>query len=695
LGPANGSHTMIGSSDVAPVLMQRQIDALRGQLRTTRSAQFRRLYEQCDWYRTQEPPREHPLASITYFGPAAANLALAYRLTGQRGYLDEAWRWIERAIGFPHWGRANLPDRDLDAAWLLHGMSLAYSWLQDDLGAERAERLREKLELQGSRLFDYAVQTEGEWWSSSYWQNHNWICYAGLAAAGYVLGHREWTERAKDNFAIVFEQLPADGSDSEGVVYWRYGVPWLAVFLDLLESVEGLDWWHKAPFLSHTFDYRLHQCAPGFEQNIDHGDCHDRRSGHSIALYYKLASVYAIPQAQYLADLVADRFFWHEAYASGVRPGIMAEAFLELLWFDPDAKSVAPDDGTPTSAYFADLGLAVARTSWGDDAAMVSFKSAPGGGQHAWDEAEKARKSKGWEILNAGHHHPDAGSFVYIVAGQFIAIDEGYSSRKRAEHHNTILVDGKGWSHEDTYHIYRDMSYGQRPTMTDVFTADGMLHATANTAPMYAPELGVTHVERTLVFTPRGRLVVRDRLAARVPRRWTLLAHADWPAEPVPGADGSFSIRSGPARAWLNAMPGSTPTTTIRRVTSVQANPTSSTPGLEILKTMHTVAMTTAAVERAELFTVFEPGDHQSTRAAIAESIEGVAGRLIRLGDERVYLSDADRVLDVEGVSGQARSVIVCGADHARIAVVAATDLDVDGRHIWSSEQPFTGVITR
>ncbi|WBB47786.1 hypothetical protein O3597_22035 [Verrucosispora sp. WMMA2044] len=176
-----------------PLLIGDRLDELRAALTTTHTAQWRRLYEQCDWYRGQSPPTEHPTASITYFGPAAMNLALAYRLTRQPGYLAEARRWISTAVAFPHWGKAKLPDHDLDAGWLLHGLSLAYSWLRDDLPGDEADALRAKLLLQGERMYDFAVQTEGTWWSSSYWQNHNWICYTGLAAAGYVLDQRRLT----------------------------------------------------------------------------------------------------------------------------------------------------------------------------------------------------------------------------------------------------------------------------------------------------------------------------------------------------------------------------------------------------------------------------------------------------------------------------------------------------------------------
>ena len=426
---------MADAPQVAPrrlLLDDARLADLRSRLAGDLAPQWRRLAEQCDLYRRTAPPAEHPLASITYLGPAAANLALAYRQTGQEHYLEEAWRWISAAVSFEHWGRAHMPDHDLDAGWILHGLSLAYTWLGDDLGPERSELLRAKLALQGERLYDFAVASEGSWWSSSFWQNHHWICHTGLATVGYALGERAWTERAKAAFATVVDVLPADGSDMEGVVYWRYGVPWLATYLDLLQHTEGVDWWDRCRFLANTFWYRLHQAAPGYEEIVDHGDCHDRRSGHSVALYRILAARYGLGEAQWLADTVADRFFWREAYESGVRPGVLPEAWAELLWYDAAVVPVDPAGSVPAQAAFDDLGLLVHRTSWADDATLLSFKSSPGGGRTAWETSRRLDAERGWDTLSAGHHHPDAGSFVLASRGAWLLVDEGYSNRKRA-----------------------------------------------------------------------------------------------------------------------------------------------------------------------------------------------------------------------------------------------------------------------
>ncbi|MEV5962147.1 heparinase II/III family protein [Kribbella sp. NPDC051952] len=660
------------------MLLLGDLDQLKASLTTTHRAQWRRLYEQCETYRQQVPPVEHPTASITYFGPAAANLALAYRLTGQRHYLEEAWRWISTCIAYPHWGKAKLPDHDLDAGWLLHGLSLAYSWLGDDLEADRAEQLRAKLALQGERLYEYAVQTEGSWWSSSYWQNHNWICYAGLATAGYALDQPDWTKRARDNFETVLALLPADGSDSEGVVYWRYGVPWLAVYADLLQRTEGVDVWSGCDFLANTFRWRLHQSAPGFEENIDHGDCHDRRSGHSVALYYRFASAYQDGQAQWLADRVADEYFWREAYASGVKPGVMPEAFYELLWFDPTVQPVDPSAG-PCTAYFPDLGQVVSRTSWDSDATALSFKSAPGGGNGAWDAAERYRRERGWETLNAGHHHPDAGAFVLISEGAFLAVDDGYSNRKRAEHHNLVLVDGQGWRGEDRYHVYKDLPYDARPTLTDVLAVDGFVHATASTAAMFDPELGVRRVDRTMVVTPRGRLVIRDELAADQPRTWTWLLHSDWPSEQV--SDRVHALRSGPGQAWVTRFHDDVAVETSQ--TTIEANPTASTPSLSITKHLQRLSWTTPAQATASFLTAIEP------TSALAPGEPSARGgeRSVEFEGEQVWFGP---VIGAGGMIATATAVIRSGD---RLAVVGATHLSLDGRKLHESTEPFTGVL--
>ncbi|QNS07856.1 hypothetical protein [Streptomyces xanthii] len=646
-----------------------------------RPGQERRLLDEAARHRALTPPARHPRESITWLGPAAAHPALAYRITGDPAHLAEAERWIGAAVRLPHWGRAHLPDHDLDAGWLLHGLALAGHWLGGALSPDLTDLLRHKLLVQGRRMYEFAVETEGRWWSSSYWQNHNWICHAGLATAGYVLGREKWTERAKSNLGRALDALPADGSHAEGVTYWRYGVPWLAAHLDLLEECEGLDWWGRGGFMEHTFGFRLHQSAPGFAEQAGHGDCHDRRSGHSVALYRKLAARFGIGEAQWLADLVDRELRDGEIELSGVRPGIRAEAYLEYLWHDPAVVPVAPQD---THAHFPDLGLLTSRTGWDGAATFVSFKASPGGGHQAWEASARHRAEQGWETLNCGHHHPDSGSFVLASQGAFLAVDEGYSNRKRAAHHNLLLVDGQGFAGEDRYHVYEDLPYARQARMRDALAGGGWLHGTAELAAMYPDELGVRRLDRTLVCTPSGRLVLLDEGQADTPRTWTFLLQTDAPT--TAAEDGRDRlIEAGDARAVLRRLaPDAVRITS--EPTRIEANPTASTPELSITRTQHTLRLTTAALDRARLLTTIEPGAGPATARAVPH---GVAFDTPD-GPETVLLSPGEHER-VEACGWAADAAALLLAPGREPYVVAARRLARDGHLVREWTEPYTG----
>ena len=645
-----------------PLLLAGHEERLRDESTGVRSPQFRRLLEECERYPGVSLPDEHPLASITYFGPGAANLALAYRMTGQEHYLTELRRWLAPPLSFPHWGKANMPDHDLDAGWLLHGLSLAYSWAGEALPEDERIALRDKLLLQGRRLYEFAVESEGGWWSSSYWQNHNWICYAGLATAGYVLREEfpeatAWTERAKENFETVLSMLPEDGSNNEGVVYWRYGVPWLVSYLDVLKEAEGIDWFATNDYLRETFWYRLYQAAPDMERIVDHGDCHDRRSGHPVAMYYKLAAEYRIPQAQWLAHKVATEFFWREAYESDVRPGVRAEAYQEFLWFDPSAPSEGPEE-LPTSRYFEDLGLVVGRTSWDEDATMVSFKSSPGGGHKAWETHHRIKQENNWITLNAGHHHPDAGSFVLIGHNAYLALDEGYSSRKKTEHHNSILVDGHGFVNEDRYHVFENLDHEFSARITTATLGGGWVHAVSDTTPMYDRSLGLKKVQRHLVMSPRGVVVVVDDLEANAARSWTMLLQTQNPArETTPS---TWVAEAGRGNLKITALDDVTKSDVVR--TAIHANPTSSTPHLAIEKVQYTLKRTAESTPSARFVTVLEPKAWNDGDVADIET--ETAGRVITV---RVMLRGTveEMTIDLDGGSPDCTDPDLAGSGFA------------------------------
>jgi len=228
------------------LLINDRLEALKADIRTTHKAQFKRLLEQCRLYEGETLSKSVPKTSVTYIGMAAANLSLAYRLTGQEHYLIEAKRWIFTAVDYDVWGFGFLVDVDLSASWLLFGLGLSYDWIKDYLTDEECKRFLDKLILQGNKIFDYGQDNFGHCWSTNYWQNHNWINYSGLLTTACAIraehdGAQIWIDEINDNFERVFSYLPEDGSNYEGTVYWRYAMNFFLSAADLIRAGGGTD----------------------------------------------------------------------------------------------------------------------------------------------------------------------------------------------------------------------------------------------------------------------------------------------------------------------------------------------------------------------------------------------------------------------------------------------------------------------
>lgn len=513
------------------LFISHDIELLREEIKTIRRPLFKRLCDMCRLYAGQQLPEEHPAQSTTFMGIASVNLSLAYLLTNQKHYLEEAKRWIFTAVKYPHWGNAHLVDVDLSAAWLLFGLSLSYDWLKDELTIEEKTILRDKLILQADRMYDFKVKTHGEGWSTAFWQNHNWINLTGLATAGYSLKEeyekaQEIIDVAKENFEIVYNGLADDGSDYEGVVYWRYGAMWLFVYAHLLKDTENIDYFKTSNFLKNTFYYRLYQSAPNLEEIINFGDCHDRRSGHSCAVYYKIADEYNNGHAQYLANLVEEKFVYREQYESGVKPGILPEAGLELLWYNPKVKEETFEN-LPLVKHFEDLGLVVVRSSWEKDAIHFSFKSGHPGGKKQWKQSFDMLKDKGWNTRGLSHQHPDNNSFIINAYDEYLAIDEGYNRTVKACEHNVVTIDGMGYPNEGQNNIWKETQQHTTAEIETFMSEKGITYFVGEAHKMYEPSLQLRRFARNVFYTGKGYFIMLDELSSDIEHTYTWIMHSD------------------------------------------------------------------------------------------------------------------------------------------------------------------------
>ncbi len=501
------------------LFIDQNIEELKKEIYTTKASVFKRLVEQCKRYEVVQLSKEHPNGSTTFMGIAIANLALAFVLTKNEKYLVEAKRWIFKVVNYKHWGNAHLVDVDLSAAWILFGLSIGYDWLKDELDEKEKGLVQEKLILQANRMYEFKLRTEGSGWSTNYFQNHNWINMTGLATAGYALKEeyqfaKDWITSAKNNFETVYSMLPGDGSDYEGVVYWRYGAMWLFVYAHLLKERERIDYFQKSDFLRETFFYRLYQAAPNLEEIVNFGDCHDRRSGHSTAIYYKVASEYKNGYAQKLGNLVRDKFLYREAYESKVKPGILPECFFEVLFYNPKIEEKDFSE-LPLKKFFPDLGLYVVRSSWDLDATHLSFKCGIPGGKRQWENLWNLKETKGYDCFGLSHQHPDNNSFILISKNNYYAIDDGYNRNVKASDHNIITVDDLGYQDEGGNNIWKNYLKDMVSDIEICVINDSISYLVGEASKQYDSRLNLISYKRHIVHITADYFIMIDEMKSK------------------------------------------------------------------------------------------------------------------------------------------------------------------------------------
>lgn len=515
-----------------------------------RKKQYERLLAQADRYQAVELPAVHPKESTTYMGIAIVNLALAYRLSGKEQYLQDAKRFMNAVLSYEKWGNAHLVNVDLSASWILFGLSLGYDWLKPCLSEEEKKRVSQKIIHHAGIIYEYKKDTYGQGWSTNFYQNHNWINMTGLAAAGYALegeyeGASVYTEEAKKNFARVFSYLAEDGSNYEGVPYWRYGGMWLFVYAHLLKIQEGTDYFKSSSYLKNTFYYRLYQSCGDLKQQLNFGDSHDRYSGHAACVYYKTAAEYGDGFAQTFGNLVTDEFLMEEAANSKIKPGILPEAAFEFLWYDPEVQEKELSL-LPKVRYFEDLGLLSIRENWNRDSRVFTMKCGYPGGKKQWMTGFKLLREEGLNCLSLSHHHPDNLSYIFASGSEYLTCEDGYNRNIMPDNHNVILADGMFTDVSDVNDVYvkslkmrmeqegeafNEMEYGG--TVTHMEEDGSVVIYRGETAGIYPKALEMKEVSRLLFTDGLSFWIFADVCRSEKPHRYQLISNTDRKAEEV------------------------------------------------------------------------------------------------------------------------------------------------------------------
>ncbi|MFI3227697.1 MAG: DUF4962 domain-containing protein [Clostridia bacterium] len=454
--------------DINSLIFIGDLEKYTSKLDTDYKIRYERLLAECENYFGVEIPKEHPKKSTTYMGITIVNLALCYRLTLDEKYLNEARRWINGVLAYEKWGYAHMVNYDLSASWILWGLSLGFDWLEPYLEADEKEKIYNKIAHHVKIMYDYILANKKDW-PVDYCQNHNWINLNGIATSGYVMKKhkgegQEYIDIAIENFKKVFELMPEDGSNYEGVTYWRYGGMWLFVYAHLAKVESNINFFETSKYLENTFFYRLYQSAGNMALQVDFGDCHDRYSCHPSSVYYKTAAEYKNGYAQHFGNLATTVWLEDEGKYSKVKPGILPEAGLEFIFFDPSVEPKEFND-LPKQQYFEDLGLVAMRSGFDDNARVFSYKCGYPGGKKQW-EGYASGKYEGM-TLSLSHHHPDNTSYVFCNGKEYFTREDGYNRNLLPMNHSVLLVDGRYTDVEDDNDIYTDSAFKRQAEYPD------------------------------------------------------------------------------------------------------------------------------------------------------------------------------------------------------------------------------------
>jgi len=400
-------------------------------------------------------------------------LATAYRLEGDRRYLDRAAKEMLTAASFKDWN----PSHFLDTAEMTHALAIGYDWLYKDLDAQQRETIRRAIVEKGLREAE-KVYRKQQWWSRT---RHNWnqVCNGGITIGALAVAEQEpdlaryIVHQAVQSVQLAMREFAPDGACVEGPGYWNYATSYNVYMLAALETALGTDFGLSGfPGFSVTGDFRIHFVGPT-KQTFNFADA-GSSAGRAAQMFW-LARKFNQPL-----------YAWHEReYIGGISP-------LHLWWFDGRGQPLGKA-GFPTDRWFRYADVVFMRSSWDDpQAVFVGFK----GGDN-----------------KVNHSHLELGTFVLDALGQRWAVDLGsddynmpaYFGNKRWTYYrlatigqNTLVIDGQN---QDPKAVAPVIAFASQPNRA---------HAVVDLSAAYAKQL--SRALRGMALLDRKHVLVQDEL---------------------------------------------------------------------------------------------------------------------------------------------------------------------------------------
>lgn len=360
-------------------------------------------------YKLDISKRRIPDISNTIF-LRISTCAYAYRMTGNKRYLNKAETDINEVCEFPDW---NSKRHFLDTSMISAAVAIGYDWLYADL----TEKTKQNV-IKAFLNFAFLPAKNGIWNVDFYKLEHNWnqVCNSGLVCAALV-AYENYPSIAKEIIMKAFESnkkamkaiYAPDGNYPEGCGYWGYGTLYEVMMLSALDSTLGTDnGLADIEGFSKTARYMLYTTGIN-GKCFNYSDCDDNAQP-ALAMWW-FAKKYNKPELLFNELRMLKDGEYENASDNSLLPMIISFAKdININYIPKPQRRLWSGNGkTP---------VVLVHTNW------------------KYDVTDKYLGIKGG-MAETNHGHMDAGSFVYDAYGKRWAVDLGAQSYTSLENELT------------------------------------------------------------------------------------------------------------------------------------------------------------------------------------------------------------------------------------------------------------------
>jgi len=350
-------------------------------------------------------------------------LGLAYRVFGDKRFLDRAKAELMQLIELPDW----CPTHFLDVGEATLAAGVGLDWLYSELTLAERDKVVQAILKNGIIPSLDAKESD----SNSSWLNgnFNWnpVCNGGLLAGALAIYEsepklaRQIAERSIKYLPFHGAVYAPDGTYAEGTAYWSYGSTFQIIMIEALRTVFGTTCnLEKFPGFLKTTDFITQIVGPtGHEYPFsDAGSAGSRLKAKPLATRFTsepimlwFAKETGNPDAarDEINSILLARNIVQNDTSLKAQKGHSRHFALEVLWWNPKLPKLSKDIQLPLHwTAGGHMPLAVMRSSWTDS--LASFIAIKGG------------------TPNNSHGHMDAGSFILEANGVRWALDLGGES---------------------------------------------------------------------------------------------------------------------------------------------------------------------------------------------------------------------------------------------------------------------------